>query len=43
MSMEKKEDEATGGEGVVTIRHMKKKLMERKLFACKRAYACKTW
>ena len=33
--MEKREDEATGGDGVVTMRHMKKKLMEKKLFACK--------
>ena len=43
MSMEKREDEAIGGDGVVTMRHMKKKLMEKKLFACKRAYGYKTW
>ena len=35
--MEKREDEATSGDDVVTMRHMKKKkkLMEQKLFACK--------
>ena len=27
--MEKREDEATGGDGVVTMRHIKKKLMEK--------------
>ena len=40
----KREDEAMNGDGVVTMRHMKKlkkKLMER--FACKWAYGCKTW
>ena len=30
-SMEKE----TGGDGVVTMRHMKKNVMEHKLFACK--------
>ena len=34
-SMEKREDEATSGDGVVTMRHMKKNVMEQKLFACK--------
>ena len=43
MSMEKGEDEAMDGDGIVTMRHVKKKLMEKKLFACKRAYGCKTW
>ena len=40
---EKREDEAMDGDGIVTMRHMKKKLMEHKLFACKRSYGCKTW
>ena len=26
MSMEKREDEATGGDGIVTMKHMKKKM-----------------
>ena len=41
--MEKQEDEATGGDGVSHHEAHEKKLMEKKLFACKRAYGCKTW
>ena len=38
----KREDEATDGDGVVTMKaHEKKNVMER--FACKWAYGCKTW
>jgi hypothetical protein len=31
MSMEKREDEAIGGDGVVTMRHMKKKINGSKI------------
>ena len=41
MSMEKREDEATDGDGVVTMKTCEKKLMEQ--FACKWEYGCKTW
>ena len=40
--MEKRENEAMGGDSVVTMRHTEKKLMEKKFFACKREYGCKT-
>ena len=30
-SIEKREDEAMGGDGVVTMRHMKKKIMEQNI------------
>ena len=40
--MENQEDEATHGDGVVTMNtHEKKLLMEQ--FACKWSYGCKTW
>ena len=38
----KKEDESKGGDGVDTMRDIKK-INEAKMFACKRAYGCKTW
>ena len=41
MSMEKREDEAMEGDGVVTIKTHEKKLMQQ--FPCKWAYGCKTW
>ena len=38
--IEKQEDEATNGDGVVSMKTHEKKLMEQ--FACKREYGCKT-
>ena len=42
-SMDKRENEATDGDGEVTMKTLEKNVMERKVFACKRAYGCKTW
>ena len=39
--MEKQEDEATNGDGVVIMKTHENKLMEE--FACKWEYGCKTW
>ena len=39
--MKKREDEATNGDCVVTMKTREKKLMEQ--FSCKWAYGCKTW
>ena len=43
-SMEKREEKATDGDGEVTMKTLKEKnVKEQKMFACKRAYGCKTW
>jgi len=44
-SMEKRERKATDGDGEVTMKTLerKKKCNGAKMFACKRAYGCKTW
>ena len=42
MRMEKREDEATGGDGVVLMRHIKK-INGKKMFACIREFDCNSW
>ena len=41
--MEKREDEATDGDGVVTMKTHKKEKNVMDHFTCKWAYGCKTW